>query len=359
MHSNRKPITVRAGVPQVSGQLIKIAHEAKLPVLFSANAFAKPCSKYEDFRGFNLNAAKNLPDDLDAALDSAGFVAANLYGRYRWTPQAYYDLVTARKWAWVAAMDFCMEAQVAGSKLVRRIRLNATAQGYHECVQEAQRRDAQLPMPVLQGWAPDDYLHCANLLSIQDWPDLVGIGSVCRRQLHGPDGIINIVETLDKVLPPHTKFHMFGVKGGSIQEFGGHPRFQSIDSMAWDFGYRCKFRTGRNQQHRGDEMVAWQINQASVKPKPWLSQMLAQHNAVPSGAPRDLEQLINEVVADWYAMNIGDHGYVDLRTRIIEQALMVQMKIKHFGLESLKDSGDMVDIAVLEALENEAHCCLD
>lgn len=44
---------------------------------------------------------------------------------------------------------------------------------------------------------------------------------------------------MDRMLPVHVKLHLFGVKGGAISEFGGHPRQASIDSTAWDFGVRC------------------------------------------------------------------------------------------------------------------------
>lgn len=106
-----RSITVRAGVPQIYGHLIAAAHEANIPVLFSANAFAKRdtrpshigsfrISPAANFNGFNLSAARKIPAGLDAALDSAGFVASSRYGCYRWTVDQYYDLVTARDWPW-------------------------------------------------------------------------------------------------------------------------------------------------------------------------------------------------------------------------------------------------------------------
>lgn len=360
---------VRAGVPQPYGQLITAAHEAGIPVLFSANAFAKPdritshiggmpVSPSRRFAGFNLSAARKMPGDLDAALDSAGFVASNRYGCYRWTVQQYYDLVEARPWTWHAAMDFCMEPQVAGSKLVRRIRLNATAQGYLDCANEADRRGAPAPMPVLQGWMPEDYLHCMDLLPIQEWPELVGLGSVCRRNLDGPDGIAKIVEALDRVLPPQVKLHLFGVKGGAIKEFGSHPRLASIDSMAWDFAVRCKQRTGRTQAMRAQAMIEWQETQAAVRPQAWGNPVMDDlFSQLDLDTPVEIstEQLINEIVADWYAENLADHGYEDTVRMVKEQAHLIAMKVEHFGLESLEDGCDMVEQAVLEALLSRAE----
>lgn len=337
--------------------------------MFSANAFAKPdrmtshiggmpVSPSRRFAGFNLSAARKMPGDLDAALDSAGFVASNRYGCYRWTVQQYYDLVEARPWTWHAAMDFCMEPQVAGSKLVRRIRLNATAQGYLDCANEADRRGAPAPMPVLQGWMPEDYLHCMDLLPIQEWPELVGLGSVCRRNLDGPDGIAKIVEALDRVLPPQVKLHLFGVKGGAIKEFGSHPRLASIDSMAWDFAVRCKQRTGRTQAMRAQAMIEWQETQAAVRPQAWGNPVMDDlFSQLDLDTPVEIstEQLINEIVADWYAENLADHGYEDTVRMVKEQAHLIAMKVEHFGLESLEDGCDMVEQAVLEALLSRAE----
>jgi hypothetical protein len=356
-----KKIVVRAGVPQPSGALVNAAYEAGIPVLFSANAFAKNSkqpssigpfrlSPTSNFGGFNLKAARNLPPDMDAALDSAGFVAANRYGCYRWTVSDFYDLVEARDWAWHAAMDFCMEPEVTGSQLVRTIRLQATAQGYFECVNEANRRGAQMPMPVLQGWVPDDYLKCIDLMAIQDWPDLIGIGSVCRRHLGGEDGIVNIVETLDRVLPKNTKFHLFGVKGGAVKQFGSHPRFQSIDSMAWDFGVRCASRTGRTQSMRSAAMLSWQRAQADIEPVPWVQKIDFLRSVESSHMPSSMERIIENAVVSWHYDNINDHGYEALSRDCQNEAKMLILKVKHMGLESIKESDDSVENAVYEAL---------
>lgn len=355
---NGKKIVVRAGVPQPYGAIMRSAHQARIPVLFSANAFARPSKRPTrigefklpvacQFGGFNLQAAQALPADLDAALDSAGFVAANRYGGYRWTVQQFYDLVAARDWTWHAAMDFCMEPELTGSKLMRMIRMQATAQSYFACVNEAKKRNLQMPMPVLQGWEPEDYLRSCDLLAINDWPELVGIGSVCRRNVGGKDGIANIIETLDRVLPEHTKFHLFGVKGGAVKELGNHPRFESIDSMAWDFKARCDHRIGRTQAIRSQAMLQWQESQTCIHPLPWRKR---ETYAEKSRAGHSVESLVQQAVADWYAENIGDHGYEEVRDRSLHDAQMVIMKIRHFGIKVLEGSDDAVEMAVLEAL---------
>lgn len=353
---------IRVGIPQTSGHLVAEAHRAGLPVLFSANAFAKTSRRPRcigpvmlpagaNFAGFNLSAARSLPASLDAALDSAGFVAANVYGEYRWGVSAFYDLVVSRNWAWHAAMDFCMEPQVAASKLIRRLRLNATQRGYFECVTEATRRGAPMPMPVLQGYAPDDYLHCMELLAIQDWPKLVGIGSVCRRHVHGPDGIASVVEALDKVLPPHVRFHLFGAKTGAILELGDHPRFGGVDSMAFDFAVRCHTRTGRTQAMRSDAMKHWHSQQSAIQPKPWQG----GSHAFSLGSPpvQAVERIVENTVADWFAENVGDHGYQATKQLVHEQVSLLLFKLRNEGLSALSDSDDAVDLAVFDVLHGE------
>ena len=365
--SRQRPV-IRVGIPQTSGHLVHEAHQAGLPVLFSANAFAKTNQRPRcigplalpagaNFSGFNLAAARNLPEGLDAALDSAGFVASNVYGDYRWDVSQFYTLVESRNWAWHAAMDWCMEPQVAASKLIRRLRLNATARGYWACVAEASRRGTQMPMPVIQGYGPEDYLHCLGLLAIQDWPALVGIGSVCRRHVHGPDGIASVIEALDKELPPHVRFHLFGAKTGAILELGDHPRFESVDSMAFDYALRCRTRTGRTQAMRSTAMRNWHAQQSAIQPKPWRG----GSSGLALGSPQEkgLERIVENTVADWFADNVGDHGYQATKRLVQEQVSLLLFKLRSEGLSALRDSEDAVDLAVLDELTGaDAPCFL-
>lgn len=351
--TNQKQIVIRAGVPQPSGSLVKAAHIAGLPVLFSANAFAK--TKQGEFTGFNLKAAQCLPADLDAALDSAGYVAAVRYGDYRWSTMQYFDLVASRQWSWYAAMDYCCEPAVASALSVRLIRMEATALGYLRCCQEAHKRNLAMPMPVLQGWFPEDYRRCADMLAVQDWPDMIGIGSVCRRNVGGPDGIEAIIEALDRVLPSHCKFHLFGVKGSAIRELGDHSRFASIDSMAWDFGLRMQHRTGRTQDMRASCMIDWQAKQTLIQPKNWVDRVCCERIISPwiKANTKTQAQVVHETVANWFSSNLlADHGYRATNAMALEQAEMLNLKIKHFGISSLEESTDQVEIAVLDAIQN-------
>lgn len=86
---------VRVGIPLVGGQLVAAARRRGYHVLFSANAFAKTYPKGHAregfFKGFRLPGAGQF-EGLDAALDSAGFVAAAKYRDYRWTVDVAREL---------------------------------------------------------------------------------------------------------------------------------------------------------------------------------------------------------------------------------------------------------------------------
>jgi hypothetical protein len=257
---------VRVGIPKTGGALVKAARERGYPVLFSANAFATVEQRGERegaFRRFNLPDPEQFAG-LDAALDSAGFVAAVRYGDYRWSVESYYDLVQAHDWTWHASMDYCCEPEIAKDRPLRLLRIAATANMLAKCMKEADRRLVKPPMPVLQGWLPDEYALCAGMLPLTRWPDLVGLGSVCRRPVHGPNGILAIIEAIDGLLPPHTKLHLFGVKSAALEQVAGHPRVASMDSMAWDFSARALRRTGRSMNFRIGVMEGWVRKQLQI-----------------------------------------------------------------------------------------------
>lgn len=258
---------VRVGVPLTGGQLVAAARDKGYPVLFSANAFARSWPKGHEREG--EFKAFRLPDPdqfggLDAALDSAGFVAAVRYGDYRWSVEDYYDLVQAYPWAWHAAMDYCCEPQIAQDRPLRLLRIAATAYMLNQCQKEAASRQLQAPMPVLQGWTPDEYATCAEWLPVMAWPALVGLGSVCRRQVHGSNGILAILEAVHQVLPPHVRLHLFGVKSTVLERLASHPRVASVDSMAWDVQARAERRTGRDMAFRISHMQTWTDRQRKI-----------------------------------------------------------------------------------------------
>lgn len=219
---------IRLGIPSSFRRFSAVAKELGAPILVSANAF---------WRGGRFGLPNGAVfGDADVALDSAGFVAMFRYWGYRWTLGDYVRLAGRMRPTWWAAPDYCCEPEIAGNRAEVLERVTRTAFKLDWARQVADDLGVPPPMPVLQGWFPDDYLRCADM--IPDLPALVGVGSVCRRALTGPAGILRVITQLEKELPPHVRLHLFGVKGSAISALAGHPRIFSIDSQAWDFAAR-------------------------------------------------------------------------------------------------------------------------
>jgi hypothetical protein len=254
---------VRLGLPKSTGAFPGAAERLEAPVLISANSLWDQQRKKFRMPGEAIC-------DLDAALDSAGFVAMSLYGCYRWTVEQYVELAGLHSWTWWAQMDICCEPELTGedSDILARIFANGYFLAYCQKVARTWREEAgvfwlQDPMPVLQGWTPNDYLRCMDLYDQvleHEWPDLVGVGSVCRRSVEGEDGVLNILEALDSHLPHHVKLHLFGVKGSALKHLEGHDRVLSTDSMAWDFRARRDAQdrgVKSTNEHRMEHMRRW------------------------------------------------------------------------------------------------------
>lgn len=237
--------------------MLNRAKELGAPILISANTLwdnrRKRFRDTESFRG------------VDLALDSGGFVAMKRYGGYRWTVGQYADLARKLGPTWYAQMDYCCEPEIASERSAVFRRIDLTVEGLNACEAAASQVGIAAPMPVLQGWKPEDY--CTGPIFERGadwWPSLVGVGSVCRRQVNGPEGLLAVVAALDAKLPRRTKLHLFGVKSLALDilatEFPG--RVESIDSMAWAMRARFLSRTtGRNAQQDADVMAGWYLRQ--------------------------------------------------------------------------------------------------
>jgi len=332
-------VQVRVGVPLTGGQLVAAARERGYPVLFSANAFARTYPRGHEREGYFK--AFRLPDavqfaGLDAALDSAGFVAAVRYGDYRWTVDDYLDLVQAHPWAFWAAMDYCVEPQIAGDRPLRLLRMAATANMLGRCRAEARNRGVKAPMPVIQGWTPAEYITCAQWLPITDWPELVGVGSVCRREVHGPDGILAILAALDAYLPAHCKVHLFGVKSTALALLAHHPRVASVDSMAWDVQARAERRTGRDMQFRIGHMERWADKQQKIANRPahGAGVQTLLFDPVDFGGLTDVESMVLEALAMQFAELVlsGDIEYLDAVGYALVDGVRAVAIVRRLGL---------------------------
>lgn len=229
---------LRVGIPEVNGSLLKEAKIQGYPIMISVSRlWRKKTARF-------ARPGKGL-EGLDLFLDSAGFTAQSQWGGYPWSPAQYLDVVSLGRWAHWSQMDCCCEPQIAADQAEVRRRIRQTAEYLEILTHGARDRGIADPLPVLQGWTPANYALSASLAdSVLGgvWPDLIGIGSVCRREVHGTQGVVAIVEALDPLLPKNVKMHLFGVKSGALRILKSHPRVASTDSMAWDFAVRMECR---------------------------------------------------------------------------------------------------------------------
>lgn len=254
----KPPVEVLVGLPySTRGDLLNATQALRAPILISAG------SCYRKGRGL-VPPGDAAWMAYGASLDSAGFTAM-MQGGYRWTVDEYVDFVVQGgsrgglrpfAWRWWSAMDYCCEQEIAADRAEVERRIDATIASLGEtldCVDEWHNQgvnDLPDPLPILQGRTTADYLRCATGLDGElrargraGLPDLVGVGSVCRRQLHGPEGLLTVLHGLDLGLPANVRLHLFGVKGDVLAHLGDlRHRVASVDSMAWDFAARVKAR---------------------------------------------------------------------------------------------------------------------
>lgn len=168
------------------------------------------------------------------ALDSGGFSELSEKGYWGVTPQQY--AIEAKRFQveigrmeWAAIQDWMCEPFI----------LKKTGKS----VEEHQRQtvfsyltleeiDATIPWtPVLQGWTREDYLRHIEMyldhgIDLADF-DVVGLGSVCRRQ--GTKMVEDLIREISEDYG--ICLHGFGLKLDGLKNASRHLR--SADSMAW------------------------------------------------------------------------------------------------------------------------------
>lgn len=242
--------TVFLGLPDYRPEYIRAARDLGAPVMLSASAFARRWTKEmhdrdESHPGFRPPPAGRL-DGMRVALDSMGFTATTLYGGYPVSEAQYFELARAFPWGMWSSQDLCCEPQVASDEKEIMARCMETGHRYDRLAAMADAHGIARPMKVLQGWAWWHYLVSAEALEVSEGDGLVGIGSVCKRQRGGPDGMLAILDMLDRELPRGVRFHLFGVTSNVLEEVASHPRVASMDSQAWGAALRRDHQTGRN-----------------------------------------------------------------------------------------------------------------
>jgi hypothetical protein len=180
-------------------------------------------------------------------LDSGAFTELAQHGRYRTTVAQYADEIRRLHWWGIAGIDaavtqdyMCEDFMLAKTGLTIEDHQRLTIERYDALIAE------KLPvpvMPVLQGYAPEDYVrHVAaygSRLGLGLW---VGVGSVCKRNSK-PDAVLAVLQAIHAVRPD-LRLHGFGLKATALAEPGIVGLLSSADSMAWSFAARYE---GRNR----------------------------------------------------------------------------------------------------------------
>jgi hypothetical protein len=301
-------VEVVLGLPYLSGgALTRTARRLRAPVLLSANSFSKwrdvgPAPKgYEvslmerrqrmargetapfatkrpqrmrDWIGWNVSQMVHAEGLSSVDLDSAGFHAMAAWGGFPWTPRSYVqELCTAFPFRRVSSMDLCVEAEVAQDRDAVRERISKTVALNRECRSLAVDAGiADRLMQVIQGATADDYLRCFDAMSgmIGDHA-VIGVGSMCRRRAGGDDGIVAIVDQLDRRLPQGVRLHLFGLKSDGAEAVAMlSPRVASIDSQA--FGVRAR-RIANDERARDPSFSKTNAFVAGVMETWWTGQV--------------------------------------------------------------------------------------
>lgn len=291
-------LVMRIGIPHSGGALTFHAFTQSFPSMVSASAFWNGAANK-----FQFPQATNL-SEVNFALDSAGFSAMRLWqmkgkqngiaGIFPWTYSQYVELAGISGANWWSQPDLCCEPEIARNQQEIDYRIDATAtllEGTLRVVYAWQNELAKTcnantvsnllkpPVPVIQGWTASDYLRSLDLLQSvwerwEPWlapPALIGIGSVCRRNLHHPvHGLYAILDALEGKLPKGSRLHCFGAKGECLSRLKMLDWVASSDSMAFDLISRIKsHREGVSNtiSRRSEEMTRW-MTSANNRIKP-------------------------------------------------------------------------------------------
>jgi len=183
-----------------------------------------------------LERRKSMPRALGPwALDSGGFTEIEQFGEWRTSPEEYAARVHRYRdeignLEWCAPQDWmCEPFMLAKTGLTVEDHQRLTVRS----VQVLRQELGDLVVPVLQGWAHDDYLRHVAMYEAAGFDlvaeRVVGLGSVCRRQ--GTTEAADLVRALQPI-----RLHGFGMKTLGLPKYGH--LLESADSMAWSLNAR-------------------------------------------------------------------------------------------------------------------------
>lgn len=184
----------------------------------------------------------------DWIMDSGAFTEILTHGGYR-HPVADYA-AEIRRWAGngnllaAVAQDYmCEPHMLAITGLSTADHQRLTIERYDALM--ACDTGGVYIMPVLQGYAPGDYVEHSRAygerLGFGAW---VGVGSVCKR--NGDAAAIEDVLLAIKRERPDLRLHGFGIKTTSLASDLVRELLHTADSMAWSFAARINGRNGND-----------------------------------------------------------------------------------------------------------------
>lgn len=195
-----------------------------------------------------LSGAKGRVSDFpvgDWIMDSGAFSEIAQHGRYLSTVEEYAALI--RRWSKcgrllaAVSQDWMCESKMlarTGMTIAEHQRL--TVERYDAL--RACDTSGVYVMPVLQGYAPADYIRHRELYGPRLAPGAwVGVGSVCKR--NGDPAQVAAVLLAIKQGRPDLRLHGFGLKSSALSVPLVRELLESADSMAWSYSAR---RQGRS-----------------------------------------------------------------------------------------------------------------
>ncbi len=187
----------------------------------------------------------------DWIMDSGAFSIILKHGGYpdEMSPRAYAERI--RRFAGpnllaAVAQDYmCEPHMIAKTGLTLAEHQRLTIERYDALM--AEDTAAVYIMPVLQGYAPADYVRHIRMygdrLKLGAW---VGVGSVCKR--NGDPAAVEDVLIAIKQARPDLRLHGFGIKTTALDSALVRDLLQTADSMAWSFAARMGGRDGNDHR---------------------------------------------------------------------------------------------------------------
>jgi hypothetical protein len=184
----------------------------------------------------------------DWIMDSGAFTEISTHGCYRHSVAEYAAQI--RRWASngnllaAVAQDWMCEPWIiekTGLSVAEHQRL--TVDRYDALL--AEDTSGVYVLPVLQGYAPADYVEHIRLYGERllrgAW---VGVGSICKR--NGNPRAIEAVLLAIHGARPDLKLHGFGLKASALGSALVFDLLHTADSMAWSYNARMQGRNGND-----------------------------------------------------------------------------------------------------------------